>query len=374
VKKQVIKGNIYFYYSKDKKVRRFPTGIKANDKSSTGKRKVLVVENKLKSIIDEFYFKYHVNPPTNHVINEFYKDAPKADTLIEHFETFVYLKENNPEIKPQSVNPHRTTKSNLKKIVEINNKNSLLDIDIKFLYDFHKYLKEDLNLGLDTQKKRVNIFKEFLKYLRNNDIYSCHRSLFEYKVSTGDPNDKGEIYTLTKEQLIALYNYNFTEKYERDDLDYVKDIVVFEAMTSIRIGDILRMTHKDVKGRKINLVSQKSGKYVLSMNDTAYEIWNRHKGFHRYKAEQTIFRKLRELLFRCKLFNEEITINGDTKLERNFITTHTFRKTFITLMVMKNTPLNKLMAMTAHRKMDTLLVYINKYAPSDINYENQIAL
>ncbi len=41
---------------------------------------------------------------------------------------------------------------------------------------------------------------------------------------------------------------------------------------------------------------------------------------------------------------------------------------------MENTPLNKLMAMTAHKKIDTLLVYINKYAPSEIDYENQIRL
>jgi len=373
VKKQVIKGNIYIYYSKNKKVRRFPTGIKAADKSAYSKSKVLSVENKLRNIIEKFNIENNYNPPTSYVINEFYKEVPKAETLLEHFDSFVELKEKNPKIKPQSVNPYNTTRENLKKFVHNENKNSLIDLDINFLIDFHNYLIEEVKIGLETQKKRVNIIKAFLKHLRDYDIYSCNQNLLEYTVSTNDPDDDEEIYTLTKEQLTAFYNFSFSEKFQRKDFDYVKDIMIFEAMTSIRIGDILRLSDESVTGRKINLKSQKSGRYVLKMNDTAFEIWTRHNGFSQY-VDQTIYRKLRELLILCKLFDKEIKINGKRGPEREFITSHTFRKTFITLMVMQNTPLNKLMAMTAHKKIDTLLVYINKYAPTEVEYENQIAL
>lgn len=54
------------------------------------------------------------------------------------------------------------------------------------------------------------------------------------------------------------------------------------------------------------------------------------------------------------------------------ITSHTARRTFVTRCVLKGIPINKIMMMTSHKRLDTIIKYMNKFADTNKNYAQML--
>jgi integrase len=187
------------------------------------------------------------------------------------------------------------------------------------------------------------------------------------------------IVTLDDEELKKLLNWD-AGKYS-----FVRDVFIFACMTSLRYSDIITLKKQHIKNNIITKVAEKSRKgkevYMVELNNIALDILERNNYILNKYQLQPFNRLLQEMSEKCGFFNEVVEYNvyreGVKIIEKdykyNLISSHTARRTFITRCVEKGVPLNQIMKMTSHTKLDTLLKYINRETPNK-NYIKSLEL
>ena len=115
--------------------------------------------------------------------------------------------------------------------------------------------------------------------------------------------------------------------------------------------------------------NKKTGIVVqIPIQNTSLEILKKYDFELPKFSHQYFNRELKRILTEYDIFNENIVkkrrvnrLNEDYEiLKRNLISTHSCRRTFITLGISNNVPLNSLMLSTGHQKIQTIQNYMKK--------------
>jgi integrase len=233
-------------------------------------------------------------------------------------------------------------------------------INMEFYEKFMDYMFEDLQLTNNTAGKYVSTLKTFMLWAfemekSKNVIYK------KFKVLT----EKNDIIYLTEEELETLKNLEL----ESEHLRNIKDVFLFSCYTGQRFSDVANLKREDIRGENWFLRTVKTKDALkIPLSRDAKKILLRYKDDTLPLptiSHQKTNDGLKEL---CKEagFDEPTTkvrYRGGERVEINrfryeLVTTHTARRTFVTLSLEKGMRPEVVMEITGHKNYKTMQKYL----------------
>ncbi len=306
------------------------------------------VLNKVKISID--YLRLNLDKRTNPKISD-------KNGFFDYFNEFIEVQ--RPTKSFRTIQKYNTLKNHLndfqvKKrfIVEFDK------IDNRFYEILTAYYIKDLNLLNNSSAKYIKTLKTFLHWATDRG-YNKNHTFQKFKAQEKD----ADIIYLSENELFKLYYLNLEENTK---LKNVRDTFCFGCFTGLRFSDIQKLRKENIKGEEIHMVSEKTSERInIPLNEFALNILERNNYSLPVISNQKTNEFLKELGEFAELYEpviltkfkgaEEIQI---TKLKYEFITTHTARRTFVTLSLEKGMRPEVVMKITGHKEYSTFKKYI----------------
>lgn len=160
----------------------------------------------------------------------------------------------------------------------------------------------------------------------------------------------------------------------------IRDYFIFLCHTGLRFSDFERIdrTFYDEKENELRLQARKTfGECSIILVDIAKQIGEKFNFTFKDYTNQAFNRELKEMLSKYNLFETKHTKvyyqdgrKTKTDLKRNFISSHTGRKTFISMLFENGFDAFKVMGMTGHKRIDTLRYYADKFGKNRLEQVN----
>lgn len=237
-------------------------------------------------------------------------------------------------------------------------------IDQNFYEKFILYLQQDVTKVKpiahlnNTAGKYISSLKTFLKWATDQGL-TTSGAFHRFKVF----HDEADIIYLTWEELLHLYKFDFSKQLH---LHQTREAFCFGCFTGLRYSDGARLTKENIKGDYLQLNTQKTrDRLTIPLNEYAKEILKRNNYQLTVTTNQDTNRNLKDIGEQAGLKDpvmivkyrgtEEVRI---AEPKYNLITTHTARRTFVTLSLEKGMRAETLMQITGHKSFKTLKKYI----------------
>ena len=289
-----------------------------------------------------------------------YKPQQKG-TLYAAFEEFV--KTNAHKRAEATITVYRSTLKHLKAFHTYwGRKPSFRNMDANFYDGLTSYFFEELEMANSTAGKYIKTLKTFLHWATDQG-YGPNPAFIKWVVFRDDT----EIIYLSDEELQRLYQLDLRNNTR---LDHIRDCFCFQCFTGVRYSDLAQLKPEHIKGDTIVLNTIKTRKTVkIPIISQAREIIDKYEGQYINllpvisNIKYNIY--LKELAQLAGLDSLETIIHyrGGRRVETTFekwelVTTHTGRRTFITLSLQKGMRPEVLMKVTGHSSIKTLMRYV----------------
>ena len=299
----------------------------------------------------------------------------KPKTLNEYLKHFYQFKKNQLNNRP-SYKGYLTLNNSLmdyQKYYKIELTFEMMNTE-EFMVSFRNFLSEKLKDGYltkgglndNTINKRFSLLKTLFIWLETKEVYTFKKVVHNFSVTRYD----NTIVVLDKKDISKLLRLRLTNPTWKE----IRDVFVCNCFLGLRISDLKTLTksdfHKDSDGdyilikenQKTNLVVQ------IPIQKTSLRILKRYDFELPRYSDQHFNRELKKMLEVNNLFPEPITkvrrVNKNNQdkvyLKRELISSHTCRRTFITLGISSLIPINTLMLSTGHKQIQTLQKYMKK--------------
>lgn len=260
------------------------------------------------------------------------------------------------------INHYNTLKNDICSFKNIKIANN---INESFLAKFIDYL---INKGLHniTINKKYEYLKSFLYWCERKGYYtlSAHKT---FKIRLIDSNaESKEIVYLEWEELMRLYNFNFTKPY----LARVRDFFCFECFTGLRYSDVAKLKKKDVKEGFINVITKKtSDNLTIPLNRYSQSILDKYADNKSEFAVPSISNQktnnfLKEAAKMAEINSTQkiVSFSGIEKTEQYYekwevLTTHAGRRTFVVNALNLEIPIEVIMEITGHKSLREIRPY-----------------
>lgn len=236
------------------------------------------------------------------------------------------------------------------------------NINSKFFNQFVDYLINKKKLSNNSIGKVIKILKTFLNWATENN-YNKNLDYKKFKIWT----EEIEIIYLTNEELENLFKLSIKNK----SLEKIRDLFCFGCYTGLRFGDIAQIKEENIFNDEIHLRTQKTkdilvipllpnAKKILQKYDNILPMLSNQK-FNKYLKD---LGKLAELNQYVKISKYRGKTRIDTTLPKHeLLTTHTARRTFITLSLEKGVRPEVIMSITGHKDYKAIKPYIKIVDP-----------
>jgi integrase len=295
------------------------------------------------------------------------ESLPDNSTLLDYFKEFLVFK--NTEVKHgnlkfQSLTDYTNLRVSLINFEKTTKKQfHLVDVTEDMVNKFKLHLiKKGMNNN--SAKKRLKSFKIFLNYCEAKKYLKLNFDYSRIKIKTYDPT----IVTLTNEEFQKLKEWN-PGKYQK-----VKDLFLFGCMTSLRYSDLISVReHHIINGNIVKKSEKTDIQQIIPLTKLSREILERYDYNLQLYTTQSYNRLLKQMGKESGIFDSEVVLveqRGNQKLEIRkqkweCLESHTARRTFITRSITKGIPLNIIMGITGHTRIETLSRYMDKYTPTN---------
>ncbi|APG66320.1 integrase [Tenacibaculum todarodis] len=291
---------------------------------------------------------------------EFKRVAVGKNKFYEAYEEFMLFKQKNQEWSKATVKRYKNIRTILEEFEESRKyKITFNSITQKFYTEFTDYCMVERGHINNTYSRNVGLVKTFLFWaLKNGHTYKADFINFKKK-----PKVITNQIALKKEDLEKLLKTEMPSK----KLERVKDVFIFSCVTGMRFGELKFVSKNNIDGKTLLLKEEKgSGKksreiplsgialYILDKydyslplianqkhNDYIKEVFK--KAGYTYEVEKTTTR------------GKEV-IRLDMPFYRR-ISSHTARRTFITMMKRKGKSDKLIAEISGHTDMKTLNQY-----------------
>lgn len=295
-----------------------------------------------------------------------------VDGFFDHFQQFIDI--STPERSKATVAKYKVVKGHLTEFVKESRYKLTFDsIDLRFFDLFKAYLVNVLKHTDNTLWKDFAVLKAFLNWALDRGL---HQNLTFRKFRT--PQKEVEIIYLTEPELMKLYNLKLEPG---STLDKVRDVFCFACFTGQRYSDVANLRRSAIKGDRWILRAQKTDRpHQVPLNGFALAILEKHKEAARplpVMSNQKTNEYLKDLgelaeikdptTLTKRRGNERLAA---TKPKHDFVTTHTARRTFITLSLEKGMRPEVVMRISGHTNYATFKKYIKiseKVAEQEMN-------
>jgi integrase len=229
---------------------------------------------------------------------------------------------------------------------------------------FKTHLTTKRLLNNNSVKKRLKSFKIFLNYCESKKYLKLNFDYSRIKIKTYDPT----IVTLTEDEFQKLKAWD-AGKYQK-----VKDLFIFGILTSLRYSDLVSVREHHIMNDNIVKKSEKTDiQQIIPLNRISREILERYNYNLQLYTTQTYNRLLKRMGQESGIFSGEVVLIEQRGNQRSEVRkqkwecleSHTARRTFITRAITKGIPLNVIMGITGHTRIETLTRYMDKYTPTN---------
>lgn len=287
-------------------------------------------------------------------------ETEKQLSIYDVFEIYMSIKKN--ELTKSSYEKYFRMRKHFKAFeIYTNTKVSFEKMDLNF---FDKFLDYGLNCAGHTNNTIYKLIKQLKSFLYWAFERGYHNNLEFKKVKTKE--EKTEIIYLTENELIKLLNFDLSDKLR---LNNVRDVFCLSCFTGARFSDISKLKFEDIKDDTWYLRTQKTKDILeIPLSDYTLDILNKYIGIGSKLPVITNQRSNQYLKELCKLagIDELIKIvkyKGSNRIEvvkpkYELVSTHTARRTFVTLSLEKGMRPETVMEITGHKDYKTMKKYI----------------
>lgn len=291
---------------------------------------------------------------------EFKKVAGGKNIFFEAYDEFMSEKKNGKEWSEATIKRYDNIKNILKKFeIAKKYKFTFSNINEFFHREFTSYCMDDLKHINNTYSRNLGLFKTFMFWARKKN-YTYNDAFIEFKKV--DRVITNQI-ALTIEDLNKLMQHQF----ESNKLERVRDVFVFACVTGMRFGELSLITKTNVTDNFIILKEDKDetkeareipltsiSRYILLKYDYKLPL------IANQKQNQYIKDVFQELEYNHKV--QKVTTKGKENIKEDLffydrISTHTARRTFITMMKRQGKSDKLIASITGHTDMKTLNQY-----------------
>ena len=296
----------------------------------------------------------------------FKKTLKGKNIFFESFDEFIAEKIHGKEWAEATIKRYTNIKNILKKF-EVTKKYKLTfsKITPAFHREFTNYCMDDLGHINNTYARNLGLFKSFMYWAKKNK-FTYNDDFIEFKKVERVITNQ---IALTIEDLGKLMKHDFKSK----RLERVRDVFVFACVTGMRFGELSLVSKSNVTDHYIMLKEDKDetkeareipltsiARFILLKYDYQLPL------IKNQKHNEYIKEVFAELKYNSKV--QKVTTKGkeNIKLEMNFydrISTHTARRTFITMMKRQGKSDKLIASVTGHSDMKTLNQYYQVSEP-----------
>ena len=296
------------------------------------------------------------------------KVKPTSNSFFTVYDKFIEGKKDDRSDMANSITTIRRYQYNKKLLegFEVYSKSKIhfSKIDESFYNSFLDYCVTDKKHSANTLRRNIGLLKTFLNWaLENNYTYKTYFKNF--KTPKGQITDE---VALTFDQVKEVYNHDFSENKK---LERVRDLFVLGCSTGLRISNYSKINKNDISNGYINVNDKKNNEKQLKipLNDFSIEILERYEyvlpsistqKFNKYI--KNVFEKVgyTDTIKKTTRVGAKIIENISPFYER--VSSHTARRSFITIMKNKKIPDKVIMEFTGHRSLEVFNKY---YKPND---------
>lgn len=313
--------------------------------------------------------KFEGLPPTAELIRERIEGTEKSEPVDEiKVPTFFEVIENFMETNRNSrstgtIKGYRSALTHLKTFQKQQRRKITFEqMNQDFYNRYCNYLFEKKAMSSNTVGRYIKTLKVFLNYAADQGM-PVNPSFRKFKVLKEDI----DIVYLNESELAQLRDLDLTENTR---LRHVRDVFLFACYTGLRYSDVLQVKPAFISERRLSIQTQKTrDRLLIPLIPQARKILDRYSGQYPNSlpviSSQKMNVYLKELAVLAAL-DTPVSITrhfGKKKVEETLpkhqlITTHTARRTFITLSLEKGIRPEVLMKITGHKDYDTLKSYI----------------
>lgn len=294
---------------------------------------------------------------------EFKRTKSISNRFFEVYDIFLEMKRNDhtdTANSPATIKRYEYNRKNLwdyqtfiKKKIHFNQINS------SFYNSFIDYCITQKKHSANTLRRNMGMFKTFL-YWALDEAYTFKNDFIKFKMPKPQPTDE---VALTMKQVQEVFEYDFSDN---PRLERVRDLFVFGCTTGMRISNYSKVQKKDIQNGMIKVRDEKNKDKVLEipLNDYSNLLLEKYD-YNFPKISNQKFNDYIKEVFKIMGYDENIKktmklgkeiIESITPLYER-ISSHTARRSFITIMKNEKIPDKVIMGMTGHKSLDVF----NKY-------------
>ena len=305
--------------------------------------------------------------------NEFDKEFKKTKTGSRDFfavyDKFMTEKINDKTDKANSTSTIKRYEYNKKLLQDFEEsegvKLNFNQIDKKFYNTFINYCTNTKNHSTNTLSRNIGLFKTFMNWAVLNR-YTYKLDFQEFKNIKKEITDE---VALSKEQVVEIFNFDFSNNQR---LERVRDLFVFGCFTGMRYSNYSKMKKNDIIDSHIKVRDVKDNRKQLNIPLNDYSSYLLKK--YDYRLPEISNQKFNEYIKEViKIVGYTENIKKTSKLGNEIIETvtpfyerissHTARRSFITIMKTEKVPDKIIMGFTGHKSLEVFNQY---YKPNDI--------
>ena len=305
--------------------------------------------------------------------NEFDKEFKKTKTGSRDFfavyDKFMTEKINDKTDKANSTSTIKRYEYNKKLLQDFEEskdvKLNFNQIDKKFYNTFINYCTNTKNHSTNTLSRNIGLFKTFMNWAVLNR-YTYKQDFQEFKNIKKEITDE---VALSKEQVVEIFNFDFSNNQR---LERVRDLFVFGCFTGMRYSNYSKIKKNDIIDSHIKVRDVKDNRKQLNIPLNDYSSYLLKK--YDYRLPEISNQKFNEYIKEViKIVGYTEDIKKTSKLGNEIVETvapfykrvssHTARRSFITIMKTKKVPDKIIMGFTGHKSLEVFNQY---YKPNDI--------
>ena len=320
------------------------------------------ISNKLNRYVDELHVciknleidKLNVtrNRLKAHLDSVFKETNFKTDNLIEKLNEFIVELQKIGKSRKASIGKYINLKS---KLIKYNANLKTSNIDKSFMIDFVSFLRSHYQLTDITLNRNIGFLKTFIKWLIDNGV-NIDNSYKKIIVPSRDADHVS--LSAAQVQLMSTLKLN-------DTLNKYRDLFLIGVYSGQRFSDYTVFKKSDVMNGRIEKRAEKTDyKSYIPIAKKLKELLNKWEWNLPKVSNQKFNKNIKEI---CKIagFDNDVTTTkylGNQKIKEikpfyTCVSSHTARRTFITLSADKNVPDHVIMAICGIRLAATLKTY-----------------
>lgn len=291
----------------------------------------------------------------------------KVMSFYDHFLRFmndtkngVRLSSSGKRIQSSTFKSYITTQNHLKEFLSTTKTEYNFDnIDDKFFAEITKYFSKH-NLSNNTQGRAIKIIKTFLHYMVDLGINKNMKFVKSLKVFDEETN----IVALNKTELESIEKLSGLT----DRLDRTKDLFLAQIYTGLRVSDLFNLKNVNINyiERKIFINTMKTqNNLIIPISRKLEVILKKHSGKLPKVSTQKYNVAIKEI---CKFANINTPIQVtrfignkrivEVKPKYEMISSHTSRRSFITLTLKKGVMPEMVMEISGHKNRKSFQRYV----------------